>query len=71
MNIYGDNGNVLTLQRRIEQHGYEAKLVKVDIGQKLPQDADIILAGGGQDSGQLKVKLPDWTDLRLSSIFNF
>jgi CobQ-like glutamine amidotransferase family enzyme len=56
MNIYGDTGNVLSLAWRLKQHGYQAEQVVVNAGQRLPKNVDIIIAGGGQDSGQTKVQ---------------
>ena len=55
MNIYGDSGNILTLQRRLEWRGYEASIIYLHIGDQFPKDVDIIVGGGGQDSGQIKV----------------
>lgn len=55
MNIYGDNGNVLVVQKRLEQRGVDVKVLAVEIGDELPQDTDIIISGGGQDTGQVKV----------------
>lgn len=52
MNIYGDWGNTLALKRRVEWHGYEAKLLEYNLGDTFPKDVDIIVGGGGQDSGQ-------------------
>lgn len=52
MNIYGDLGNVLTIRRRLEWHGYDVKLISYNPGDVFPSDVDIILGGGGQDSGQ-------------------
>lgn len=52
MNIYGDWGNVLTLKRRLEWHGYKATLLEYNQGDAFPETADIIIGGGGQDSGQ-------------------
>lgn len=52
MNIYGDHGNVLTLQRRLEWHGYDAEVVEMHRGDRLPSRSDLIVGGGGQDSGQ-------------------
>lgn len=52
MNIYGDHGNVLTLQRRLEWHGYDAEVVEMHRGDPLPPRSDLIVGGGGQDSGQ-------------------
>ncbi len=52
MNIYGDWGNVLTLKKRAEWHGYKVEVVAYNPGETFPSDADIIVGGGGQDSGQ-------------------
>lgn len=52
MNIYGDWGNVLTLKRRLEWHGYKATVVEYNQGDAFPKNVDIIVGGGGQDSGQ-------------------
>lgn len=56
MNIYGDLGNVIALEKRLEWRGYEAEVRAVEIDK--PFDwaaADIVFGGGGQDSGQLLV----------------
>lgn len=55
MNIYGDRGNVLALARRARAHGYEPRVVEVNPGDPLPRHVDIVIGGGGQDSGQLRV----------------
>ncbi len=52
MNIYGDWGNVLTVGRRLQWHGYTPKIMQLHIGKKIPADIDIVIGGGGQDSGQ-------------------
>lgn len=52
MNIYGDWGNALVLKRRLEWHGYSAKLLEYNQGDAFPENTDIIIGGGGQDSGQ-------------------
>jgi CobQ-like glutamine amidotransferase family enzyme len=52
MNIYGDWGNTLVLKRRLEWHGYEPHLIEYNPGDAFPDDVDIIVGGGGQDSGQ-------------------
>lgn len=52
MNIYGDWGNVLVLKRRLEWHGYGVRLIEYNPGDTFPNDVDIIIGGGGQDSGQ-------------------
>lgn len=52
MNIYGDWGNALVLKRRIEWHGYRVELLEYNPGDTFPKNVDIIVGGGGQDSGQ-------------------
>lgn len=52
MNIYGDWGNVLTLKRRLEWHGYSVNLIEYNPGDSFPGNVDIVVGGGGQDSGQ-------------------
>jgi CobQ-like glutamine amidotransferase family enzyme len=55
MNIYGDHGNLLVLKRRLEWHGYEPVIKTYEPGDTFPSDVDIIVGGGGQDSGQDKI----------------
>ena len=52
MNIYGDWGNTLALARRAQAHGFDVQILDHNPGQPFPEDVDIILGGGGQDSGQ-------------------
>ena len=56
MNIYGDYGNVLVLKHRLEWYGYSAQVVAYNPGDEFPHDVDIIVGGGGQDSGQTKIQ---------------
>ena len=58
MNIYGDTGNVLVLRRRLEWRGFEANVrqINTDDSKLDLTDVDIIIGGGGQDSGQLNVE---------------
>jgi len=55
MNIYGDWGNTLTLKSRLEWHGYEVSLLSYNPGDSFPNSVDLIVGGGGQDSGQTKI----------------
>ncbi len=55
MNIYGDWGNVLTLKKRLEWHGYEVVVRQHHHDAPFPAEVDLIVGGGGQDSGQTKV----------------
>lgn len=52
MNIYGDNGNVLVLKKRLQWMGYKVEVHGVGIGDKIPTKTSIIIGGGGQDAGQ-------------------
>ncbi|MDE8668880.1 glutamine amidotransferase [Pseudarthrobacter sp. H3Y2-7] len=56
MNIYGDWGNALVLKRRISWHGYTPELLEYNVGDDFPAEVDLILGGGGQDSGQLIIQ---------------
>jgi lipid II isoglutaminyl synthase (glutamine-hydrolysing) len=56
MNIYGDRGNILTLLKRAEWRGYEAKLIELGRGTtKQMDDVDVFFFGGGQDREQALV----------------
>ena len=55
MNIYGDNGNLQVIVRRLEWYGYEPEVIAYNVGDTLPENPDIIIGGGGQDSGQEKI----------------
>lgn len=55
MNIYGDWGNVLVLKQRASWHGYDVTLIEYNQGDHFPKDVDIIVGGGGQDTGQIKI----------------
>jgi CobQ-like glutamine amidotransferase family enzyme len=52
MNTYGDRGNVICLQKRLEWRGYKLDIVEHQPGDKLPVQVDMVFMGGGQDSGQ-------------------
>ena len=55
MNIYGDSGNVLTIQRRLALYGYEPHVHAYNQGDEWPEHVDMLLGGGGQDTGQKKI----------------
>ncbi|MBP1325004.1 CobQ-like glutamine amidotransferase family enzyme [Leucobacter exalbidus] len=55
MNIYGDRGNVLALSRRARAQGFTPVVVDLNPGDALPEHIDIVIGGGGQDSGQARV----------------
>lgn len=56
MNIYGDRGNLLTLMRRSEWHGYKPVVHFHHAGKKLPGTVHVVLGGGGQDSAQADIQ---------------
>lgn len=56
LNLYGDTGNVITLAKRCEWYGIRTDIVEVDIGDDVPEDADILFIGGGQDFDQEKIE---------------
>lgn len=55
MNIYGDEGNLLVLKRRLQWYGYEPNVIRYNVGDTFPDAVDIVIGGGGQDSGQEKI----------------
>ena len=52
MSIYGDQGNILTLQYRLRAMGIEPAYQTVDLGEPLPEKTDFYFIGGGQDNEQ-------------------
>lgn len=56
MNIYGDFGNILCLKRRLQWYGYNPEIIEYNQGDKFPDNIDIVIGGGGQDSGQEKIQ---------------
>lgn len=56
MNIYGDEGNALVVRRRVEWYGFQPEMVRYDVGDTFPDDVDLVLGGGGQDSGQSAIQ---------------
>lgn len=55
MSIYGDLGNTRALASRLRWHGYTPVVHDHHPGSEWPQEAHLLLGGGGQDSGQLRV----------------
>ncbi|MFT8358080.1 type 1 glutamine amidotransferase [Bifidobacterium aquikefiri] len=55
MNIYGDSGNMLTVERRLSLYGFEPRIHYYNQGDAWPDHVDMILGGGGQDEGQRKI----------------
>lgn len=56
LNLYGDRGNILTLQQRCQWRGIKLRVVELGIGDALDPDAyDLLFIGGGQDRDQAPV----------------
>jgi hypothetical protein len=59
MDLYGDKGNILTLQKRALERGIEFEVQTVGIGQSADlSDFDLIFMGGGADKEQISL-IPD------------
>ena len=53
LNLYGDNGNIICMRRRLEWRGIEAEVTRVPIGVKARlSGCDLVFIGGGQDFEQ-------------------
>jgi lipid II isoglutaminyl synthase (glutamine-hydrolysing) len=56
MNIYGDRGNILTLVKRAEWRGFEARAIDLPRGTTTGmENVDVFFFGGGQDREQALV----------------
>ena len=56
LNLYGDRGNIITLQRRCQMRGIALRVVSLGIGDALaPDEYDLLFIGGGQDREQAPV----------------
>src|SRR5680860_786621 len=55
MNIYGDRGNVIALERRAGWRGIPVRTELISIGDPIPGDIDVFFFGGGQDQEQVAV----------------
>jgi len=61
MNIYGDRGNILTLQKRAQWRGLDATVREIQRGRVANvDDVDVFFFGGGQDREQALI----YDDLR-------
>ena len=56
LNVYGDRGNILTLQQRCAWRGIGLRIVSLDLGERVdPTAYDLFFIGGGQDKEQDEV----------------
>jgi hypothetical protein len=53
MSLYGDRGNIISLERRCAWRGLELEVANVSLGDRIdPKATDILFFGGGQDREQ-------------------
>ena len=53
LNLYGDRGNVMCMERRLRWRGIDVEVTKLPIGEKRGlSGADLVFIGGGQDFEQ-------------------
>jgi hypothetical protein len=53
LNLYGDNGNIRTMQKRLAWRGIDSQITQLSFGEVNREDQyDIIFIGGGQDFEQ-------------------
>ena len=55
MSFYGDMGNVLVVSKRLAFYGFEPVVHFYNPGDPFPDHVDMVLGGGGQDSGQKNI----------------
>jgi CobQ-like glutamine amidotransferase family enzyme len=52
LGTYGDGGNASVLAQRLRWRGHDAEVIDVDVDAALPDQADIYVLGGGEDTAQ-------------------
>ena len=68
LNLYGDRGNILCMQKRLAWRGIDVSVEGVSIGEPLKaSDYDILFVGGGQDFEQ-EVLLADLAGEKTNEI---
>lgn len=56
LNLYGDLGNVIALQRRCEWHGLDCTVQGLNLGDRATSgQTDLYFMGGGQDNDQVAI----------------
>lgn len=53
LGTYGDDGNALVLRQRARMRGLEAEIVRVKLGEPVPESLDVYCLGGGEDTAQI------------------
>lgn len=53
LGTYGDDGNALVLRQRARMRGFDAEIVRVTLGEAVPEHLDVYTMGGGEDTAQI------------------
>lgn len=54
LNLYGDVGNIICMQKRLEWRGIESSVTALPVGERADlADADLVFIGGGREDEQL------------------
>lgn len=53
LGTYGDDGNALVLCQRARLRGLDAEIVRVKLGEAIPETLDLYCLGGGEDTAQI------------------
>ena len=70
LNLYGDRGNIIALQKRLEWRGLGMELINISVGDKFNyNEYDIVFIGGGQDFEQ-EILLSDLSIEKKKNIKN-
>jgi len=64
LGTYGDGGNAVVLQQRLERRGIPAEFLIIGAGEVVPTMCDICVLGGGEDGAQ--AALAEQRDLGIS-----
>jgi lipid II isoglutaminyl synthase (glutamine-hydrolysing) len=52
LGTYGDGGNATVLMQRLRWRGIGAEILAIDIDEEVPEQVDLYVLGGGEDSAQ-------------------
>lgn len=53
LGTYGDDGNALVLRQRARMRGFDAEILRLQLGEPVPDDLDVYTMGGGEDTAQI------------------
>lgn len=53
LGTYGDDGNALVLRSRARMRGRDAEIVRITLGEPIPDDCHVYTIGGGEDAAQM------------------